>query len=125
MNWDEWRGSFDGRPQMLIKHFVSALGCRVDLHKFVRADDPDCFHTHPAYALRIILWGGYEEQVYVGTTALTYYRAWRPGSIGLVKPSYCHRTSKIMNGIASYSLWLRGPKRFDVQLRGKGWPKPS
>ncbi len=48
MNYDEWRGSFDGRPALFIKKLVRLFGCVVQIHKFIRADDPGCFHTHPA-----------------------------------------------------------------------------
>ena len=121
--WDEWRGSFDGRPVMYIKRLLRIGGWRLDLHKFVRADDEGCFHTHPAYALRVVLWGGYEEEVEIGTSALTYHRFWGPLNFGIVQPTYCHRVSKVLNGVSSYSLWLRAPAWYDVQLRGNGWPK--
>lgn len=123
MNWDEWRGSLDGRPVMLIKRLLHISGWRLDLHKFVRADDEECFHTHPAYALRIILWGGYVEQMYMPTSAPSCYRSWLPGNIGIVKPTHCHRIANLWNERSSYSLWLRAPARYDVQLKGTGWPK--
>lgn len=121
--WDEWRGSMDGRPTMWIKRLLRIAGWRLDAHKFVAADDADCFHTHPAYALRIVLWGGYEEQVHIGTSALTYYRIWGPLNFGIVRPDYCHRVSRLLNGRASYSLWLRAPANYDVKLVGDGWDK--
>ncbi len=43
--WDEWRGSMDGRPTMLIKRLIRWGRFRVDLHCFVGSDDPGCFHT--------------------------------------------------------------------------------
>lgn len=121
--WDEWRGAMDGRPTMLIKRLLHIGGWRLDLHKFVGSDDADCFHTHPAYALRVVLWGGYEEQVEVGTDALTFFKSWMPGNFGIVRPAYCHRVARIINGTASYSLWLRAPAKHAVQLRGDGWAK--
>lgn len=115
MKWDEWRGSLDGRPTMWIKRLGKMLGCRLDLHKFVRADDRDCFHTHPAWAIRAILWGGYIEQLWQGEP-----RIWSPGSIGIVRPQHCHRVDALL-GKASYSLWLRGPVVAKVERRGRGW----
>ena len=53
MRWDEWRGSIDGRPSMLVKRLFERWGYRIDLHKFIRADDPSCYHTHPATAVRV------------------------------------------------------------------------
>lgn len=116
MNWDEWRGSLDGRPTMGIRTLLSGLGCRIDLHKFVAIDDPGCFHTHPAYAVRVILRGGYVEELEDGTL-----RAWRAGDIGVVAPNCSHRVALVLG--QAYSLWLRGPKVTQFELRGDGWPR--
>ena len=86
ITWNEWRGSMDGRPTLWIKRLVKLFGCRVDLHKMIGADDEECFHTHPAYAIRIILRGGYIEELAGGDI-----KFWYPGMIGLVKPTFCHR----------------------------------
>lgn len=118
MNWDEWRGSLDGRPTMWIKRLLYVLRCRIDLHKFVSNDDEGCFHTHPAHAIRIVLWGGYVEQLEDGTFA-----TWRPGNCGIVRPALSHRVASLLNGRVSYSLWLRGPICAGVDLRGPGWPE--
>lgn len=131
--WDEWRGHPDGRPTMLISRLFKLpfwrkagklLFCRVDLHKFVGRDDFDCFHTHPAYAIRIVLWGGYSEEIFKGGQG-GFYRAWLPGDIGIVRPDLAHRVSTILNGKSSYSLWLRGPICADVKLLGDGWPEDA
>jgi hypothetical protein len=117
IHWDEWRGSNDGRPAMYIKRLFERWGYRIDLHKFVRADDEGCFHTHPATAVRIVLWGGYVEQV---ETNLGFYkwRRCRSGFVGIVRPSHCHRISKLINGRNSYSLWLRGRVTAKIEIRG-------
>lgn len=126
MNWNEWRGSLDGRPTMWIKRLLwipvwrrqgKWLSCRLDLHMFVNPDDVDCFHTHPAYAIRFVWGGGYVEEFLDGT-----FRCWRPGDIGIVKPSLTHRVHLLLNNEKSYSLWLRGPVCADVERRGQGWP---
>lgn len=113
MKWEEWRGSFDGRPSLWIKKLVRAFGCVVQLHKFVRADDPGCFHTHPATAVRVILWGGYIEELGDGRR-----RAWLPCMVGILRPELEHRIDTLLNGHTSYSLWLRGPKRAAINIRG-------
>lgn len=112
MKWDEWRGSMDGRPSMLIKRLVTVYGFRLDLHKFIRPDDEGCLHTHPAYALRFILWGGYEEELEDGLR-----RVWKPLRVGLVRPSMCHRVCRLLHR-TSFSLWLRGPKIAQVRIVG-------
>lgn len=116
LEWDEWRGSMDGRPTLWVKHLLCGLGRHVDLHKMVAADDPDCFHTHPAYAIRLVLWGGYVEELEGGRR-----RTWRPGMVGIVRPTCSHRIAELNNGRVSYSLWIRFCKRAKVILRGDGW----
>lgn len=134
--WDEWRGSLDGRPTMWISRLFKLplwrragklLSCRVDVHKFVGADDEGCFHSHPAYAIRIVLWGGYLEEVWTDTPDPSWRNlaAWRPGMIGLVTPGFAHRVHKIRNGRVSYSLWLRGPICSPIKLLGDGWAKQN
>lgn len=61
-------------------------GWKLCLHKVVADDDVDCFHTHPATALRIILWGGYVEELEDGT-----HRSWWPGMMSIVRPELSHR----------------------------------
>lgn len=116
MRWDEWRGSMDGKPTLWIRRLVSWRGRRLDVHKMVAADGVGCFHTHPAYAIRIVLRGGYVEEVEGGR-----YRTWRPGMIGLVRPALSHRIAALRNGQFSVSIWLRFRHRAEVELRGSGW----
>jgi hypothetical protein len=113
IRWDEWRGSIDGRPSLLIKKLARAFGCVAQLHCFVRADDEACFHTHPAFALRIVLRGGYVEQVGDGSLITR-----RPGYVGIVPPEFEHRIHGLLNGRDSWSLWLRGPKVAKINVRG-------
>ncbi len=131
MNWDEWRGQ-ENAPSMLIKRilWIPLLrrdgkwnGIRVDLHKMVDIDAPDCFHTHPAYAVRVPLSGGYWEEVISECGSIRAYIQWQPGQIGLVRPKFCHRIAGLPNAGVSYSLWIRGPVTNEVELRGEGWAK--
>ena len=118
MLWDEWRGSMDGRPVLWVKHLLCGRGLHIDIHKMIAPDDADCFHTHPAHAIRIILWGGYAEELEGAR-----WRMWRPGMIGWVRPSCCHRIAGFRNGRVSYSLWVRFRKVAKVHARGSGWAK--
>lgn len=115
VSWDKWRGSLDGRPTMLIKNILSHRGYKLDVHAFVREDDLDCFHTHSALSFRIVLWGGYIEELENGTK-----NVWFPLRFGFVTPEYSHRVDKIIFSKA-YSLWIRWPKTHETQLAGKGW----
>lgn len=135
--WHEWRGSLDGRPTFWLRRLIYIpvwkragkwLGCRVDLHKFIASDDDECFHTHPAWAVRIVLWGGYKEEVHHGmlegtTLPVRSYKRWKPGMAGIIRPEFCHRIEAVLNGRSSYSLWLRGPICAPVHLVGNGWPE--
>ena len=102
---------------MWIKRLAAFKGRRIDLHKFIRADDVACYHTHPAYAVRLVLWGGYVEELEDGSR-----RTWRPGMVGLVRPELAHRIAELRNGRSSYSLWFRGPICAQVKRVGSGWP---
>lgn len=119
IKWESWRGSLDGQVTFVDKTLLAFRGWKVTLHKFIGADDPGCFHTHPAWALRVVLWGGYVEEVPNG-----FFRRFWPGRVGLVPPWFAHRVSELMRG-PSYSLWIRGPKVAAIQLHGDGWPAPS
>lgn len=119
MNWDEWRGDLKGRVVMRIKHLAEWRGFKLDLHQFADADAPGCRHTHPAKALRIVLWGGYVEEFEIGPDDLKF-RACKPGFVGIVQPEFCHRIASL-RGRVSYSLWLRWPKTHQIELRGPGW----
>lgn len=120
ITYDEWRGSMDGRPTLWVKHLFCRRGWHIDLHKMVAADDPECFHTHPAYAIRIVLWGGYVEET---EREPVRYKTWWPGKIGIVRPDYSHRIDRLRNGRWSCSLWIRFRKVAKVELRGNGWAK--
>lgn len=119
--WDRWIGNLDGEPVYWQKRLCGAFGWTLRLHKFVKADNAGCFHTHPARAFRLILWSGYREQVADGGVPV-FFRAWRPGMIGYVAPELCHRIDSLSNGRVSYSLWLHGPKVASIELHGEGWP---
>ena len=127
LKWDEWRGSMDGRPTLWVKHLLCGRGYHIDLHKMVGPDDAECFHTHPAFAVRVVLWGGYLEEIEGGRTTpygvpIREVAIWKPGRVGLVRPELCHRIARIYKN-ASYSLWIRFPKCAAVYLRGEGWQR--
>lgn len=96
MRWDSWRGSIDGRPTLWTRHLVRIREHHLDIHKMVAADDADCFHTHPALSFRLVLWGGYTEELEDGAIV-----KWRPGMFGIVRPEFSHRISGLLNGHVS------------------------
>jgi hypothetical protein len=122
--WDDWRGNAIGETgcvafedaTMLIKRLFSFRGWNVDLHCFLPPGDAEgCFHTYPSKAFRLILWGGYAEELESGFT-----RLWWPGMAGFVSAECSHRISGPLFK-RSYSLWIRSPKWRKVELRGDGW----
>jgi hypothetical protein len=116
--WDQTIDGDDGLPLLLIKKLFSFMGRGVWLHKIVWPDPWERFHTHPAsWAVRIILWGGYVEEMHDGTM-----RYWRPGSIGIVRHDDCHRINRLLRERPSYSLWIRGKRRHPIYLKGDAWP---
>lgn len=141
MNWDRWVGQSDNGPiVMWIKNLIHFRGFRLDLHKFVGPDGPGCYHTHPAKAIRLVLWNGYKEEVYldcgcdavnqslcqdhsgcIGRCFETETKEWRPGMFGWVQPELAHLVKELPRG-PSYSLWLRWPVTHKIHLVGPGWP---
>jgi hypothetical protein len=113
MKWDEYRHNFDGVPVFFIKRLVQGFGCVVQIHKFVKADAEGCFHSHPAWAFRLVLWGGYVEETGDGR-----WCTWFPGRCGIVRPDFEHRIGGLRNGRSSFSLWLRGPRVASINVRG-------
>ena len=111
-----WRGSDPERPTFFEKDLFDGDGYRVCLHRFVAADKPQCFHSHPATAVRMVLIGGYVEEFPDGGTAEIL-----EGHIGVVFPEMAHRVHRVLNGEESVSLWVRGPKTHKTQLIGQGW----
>lgn len=126
MKWDEWRYNKDeNKPVFYIKDIFSLLGFKIEIHKMVAADDHECYHSHPAHAIRFILWGGYWEEWLEGKTEegndIHRLKKWKVLRIGWVKPSFSHRIERLVNDKSSYSLWIRFPKSAKVKLTGKGW----
>ena len=111
MKWDFWIGNNDHQIVFHGKRLLSLAGFHVHLHKVVAADGPGCFHSHPAWAIRIVLWGGYVEETMDGR-----WRTFFPGRIGIVRPQFMHRIGGLRNGRSSWSLWLRGPKIREIEV---------
>lgn len=119
--WDEWRGHFDGTPVFYSRTLFRARGWKVCLHKMVTADMPECFHSHPAKAWRLILWGGYhEESPWIGNVYNYYLR--RPLRLSIVRPEFVHRISNLRRK-SSLTLWIRSPITHEAKLIGEGWEK--
>jgi len=126
--WDYSVGNVEGIPVFHTKLLVGTKeGFHIAIHKMVKADGGGCFHTHDGWGFRLVLWGGYVEEVemdYPSLNPLAFSSkivCWRPGSFGIMKASFSHRVHSLLNGRVSYSLWIRGPISAKVQLRGTGW----
>lgn len=110
-----WRGSLDGRRTFLEKDLFSKDGYKITLHKMIAADDSECFHSHPATAIRWIVKGGYVEELYDGRKKNIL-----EGSISIVRPNTKHRIHSLIED-ESISLWIRSPKTHEIELMGSGW----
>lgn len=113
MKWTRFIHNGDGVPVFFIRELLRLRGCTISLHRFVKADAAGCFHSHPAWAIRLVLWGGYVEERADGS-----WRTWFPGRIGIVRPDFEHRIGGFLNGRYSVSLWLRGPVVAKINTRG-------
>jgi hypothetical protein len=122
VNWTRYIYNLngDGAPVFFIKELFRFRGCAAQINCFVKADAEGCFHSHPAWAFRLILWGGYVEETGTGR-----WRTWFPGRFGIVRPDFEHRIGGLRNGRSSWSLWLRGPKVASINVRGCDEPAPS
>jgi hypothetical protein len=125
--WTETRGQPGKKPALYIKRLLTWRGFRLDLHKIAEADSEFCFHSHPARAIRFILWNGYVEeclpsQLYylLNSDCPSLTIRWYPFQWGVVEPDFTHRLDSLPKG-PSYSLWLRFPVTHHVWLRGEGW----
>jgi hypothetical protein len=156
--WDYWVGHTNQGPVVMqikrvcrvpfIWGFDKEKQCwrmwELHIHKMVNADMPDCFHTHPAFSWRLVIWGGYIEEYYRTARGMDLWgypgqtpplpddiaagryteiakRPCRPGFFGQIRPELTHRIHALLNGKASWSLWLRGPIVADIELVGAGW----
>jgi hypothetical protein len=120
-------------------------------HNMVRGDELGCYHSHHASAFRIVLKGGYLEQVvdqtgleqnvkdYVAEdanaslvprrqpiipiNAVPYVRLLKRFSFGRVKWDYVHRLDRV--AVNTWSLWIirdaANAKRVPVILIGEGY----
>lgn len=110
MNWDYVEAGI-----LYIKHLVRWGGFQVNLHCITGADEAGCYHSHPAKAIRIILWGGYIEEIPDYRYSDFEYRS--PGYIGVMQPEFIHRIAYVDG--ASWTLWIRWPVTHKIKLFGR------
>lgn len=122
LKWDGWRGSGD-KPVLLYKHLFKIGKWQVDLHKMIDVDEHACYHSHPAWAYRIILWGWYEEVIVEedppGIWTIRDIKIWKTFGHGWVPPTHVHNIYRCK--VPTYTLWIRGPKTHKIKLIGSGW----
>jgi hypothetical protein len=120
MGWDRHQFNENNPtvPVFYIRTLFRFKGWTVRIHKFTAADASGCFHSHPARAWRLILWGGYREEILDFDEHKPIYEDWAPGRFGWITPDFEHRIDKLHNGRSSYSLWIRGPITHKVKTQG-------
>lgn len=112
--WSFWVSSYEGVGEEMavlwVKNVVHLFHCRIDYHSIVRADKPNNFHSHPAWAIRWVRKGGYVEEVVDPFTGEHYFEFIRAGHIGIIGPNFRHRVDRLLNeDTPSESWWFRGP----------------
>lgn len=117
--WNRWVGRSDAGPPIMWMRKLFTLGqWSFFLHLIVGTDHLDCYHTHPATAYRLILWGGYCEELEDDKERV--YSRWLPLRFGKVTPDLSHRIHRVY-GRRCLTLWIRGPVTHKIKLRGEGW----
>lgn len=124
----DWFKAFEiRRPDHSLIFTSWSLACKsfaIGFHVFEDGDEEGCFHSHPAWAFRLVLWGGYVEEAYVkrnlypsGYHHVLKKRTFFPGRFGFVAPDFEHRIDRLLFK-RSVSLWVRGPLKWDILTRG-------
>jgi len=80
MFWNKITVSGEGLIILKSKFLLKFGNYRIDLHKITSPDIPLNYHSHPADAFRIILWGSYVEELEDGSL-----HRWVPGMMGFIK----------------------------------------
>jgi hypothetical protein len=96
-----------------IKKLVSFGGFQINLHRITGRDHVNVFHSHPAKAIRILLKGGYIEEVPKGR--YSDYDYWHCGRIGFIEPQFVHRIAHVEDN-GSWTLWIRWPITHKIKL---------
>lgn len=111
------------------------FGWSIKLHQILRPDDDRCVHDHPWVMIRVILWGGYVEQIgelqhgdliafrtrsrivghmlrteppLFGIRHLKPWRPWAPWRVYYCDLKFRHRITHLPRG-QSWTLALCGP----------------
>jgi hypothetical protein len=79
------------------------------VHHILRPDSDRCEHDHPWAMWRVILWGGYVEQIHGELYPRKPWRPWAPWRVYYSGPEFRHRITEFLNGKDSWSLVLCGP----------------
>src|SRR5258708_5774005 len=97
------------------------FGLSLKLHKIVRPDNDRCEHDHPWWFVRIILHGGYVEQIKGRVYARLPWRPWAFWRVYLCLPSFQHKILRLYKK-NNWSLVLcgRNSGRWGF-ITAKGW----
>ena len=128
VKWDKWCGQNKDDPALYVKHLLRIpywrragkwRSMRIDLHKICLEDALGTFHSHPAWAMRIILWGEYIEEILPDiATGQDRHDYWGFLSFGIIAPAFSHGIRSVR--IPTYTLWIRGPVVADIKITKDG-----
>jgi len=98
----------DGKRDYLYRWSLwLPFGLSLKVHKIVRSDNDRCEHNHPWWFIRIILYGGYAEQIKGKTYSRLPWRPWAFWRIYPCLPSFQHKILRLFKR-SNWSLVLCG-----------------
>ncbi len=99
---------FAGQLQEGARDWRQRLPVNLFLHRFHRSDDDEALHNHPwAWAVSLVLAGGYDEERRVGDEVVR--RRFRPWALNFLTGQTYHRVELLESD--AWSLFVVGPKR--------------
>jgi len=102
--------NIDGSAPYLVRWSINLpFGLSLKLHQILRPDDDRCQHDHPWWFLRLILWGGYVEELADRQQNCLPWRPWAPWRVYFCPLHFRHRI-RSLHRESSWSLVLCGRK---------------
>ena len=113
--------NLDQTQEYLVRYSLRLpFGWSVKVHQILLSDGDRCRHSHPWIMIRVILKGGYTEEVGPGKfVELKPWRPWYPFRMYYAGWNFQHRIHKLTNG-PNWSLVLMGPKKREWGFFVKG-----
>jgi hypothetical protein len=99
----------NGENTYMRRWGIELFGYKIKLHQILMPDDDRCQHDHPYWMFRVILWGGYVEEIDCPGLCRCNLEL-KPGHMSFCPATYTHRITKLRNGHSSWSFVIAGPE---------------